>query len=151
MKTIQVTDEQIKVIEQALDFAYNSSLKVIETNRQILSDKIIENIIQEANKFIDVQEVFNVKETDISNAEKFVLETIEGCEPETHPNGDVVWRKDGKWLFEQDFENGYLFVSYKYIWSILGKKFGLNDDEILELLTKVLYNYMDNGKLKICL
>lgn len=73
MKTIQVTDEQIQTIKQALDFAYNSNLKAIETNRQILNENTIENIIQEANKFIDVQDVFNVKETNISTAEKFVL------------------------------------------------------------------------------
>ena len=88
-----------------------------------------------------------LKKNRMTPTEKFVLETIEGCEPETKPNGDVDWWKDGKFLFTQDFKNGYLFVSYKYIWSVLEKEFGLNYNQTQELINNVMCNYTNNGEI----
>jgi hypothetical protein len=87
--------------------------------------------------------------TDLTPAEKWVLERIEGAEPETLPNGNVEWRKDGCVLFIQYFKNGYLWVSSVYVRSVLRDRCGLNDNEIKELLTNILYDYTDNGKLKV--
>lgn len=86
---------------------------------------------------------------DISPAEKWLLGCIEGAKPKTCSNGDVNWNKDGKWLFQQDFINGRLWVSYPTILSALEGRFGLNNNEIQELIKNVLYNHTDNGKLKI--
>ena len=50
-----------------------------------------------------------------------------------------------------DFENSLLQVSYHYICSVLLNEYGLNDDNIEQLLTKLLHKYTNNGQLKISL
>ena len=90
-----------------------------------------------------------LKKNRLTPTERFVLETIEGCKPETLSNGDVDWcDKDGKLLFTQDFKNGWFDVNF-FIWFVLRDEFGLNDNEIIDLLTNLLYDYTDKGKLKI--
>ena len=88
-----------------------------------------------------------LKKNRLTPAEKWLLETIEGCEPEKQSNGDVYWYKDSNWLFQQDFKNGLLGASFCSIWSVLEEQFGLNDDEIKELINNVMYDYTNNGSL----
>jgi hypothetical protein len=91
-----------------------------------------------------------LKEQRMSPAEKFVLDTVKGVKAEqARPDGIVYWCKDGKLLVEQDFNGGHLWVSYKYIRSVLKEKYRLNDNEIIQLLTKLLYKYTNNGQLTI--
>ena len=91
-----------------------------------------------------------LKEQSLTPVEKFVLETIKGAKAkEPDSLGDVKWYKDSKWIFEQSFDGGYIWVSYNYIRSVLEKKYGLNDEETKQLLTKLLYKYTNNGQLKI--
>ena len=84
---------------------------------------------------------------DMSPAEKWVLEQIEGCKPETNEYGNVDWRKDGRFLFEQNFKNGVLWVNYSIIWKVLEEEFGLNYSETQELIKNVMYDYTNNGSL----
>lgn len=91
-----------------------------------------------------------LKKNRLTPAERFVLETIEGAKPTTYPNSDVDWwDKDGRYLFIQDFKKGFLWVSNNQIWRVLDKGFGLNENEIIELLSNILYDYTNKGKLKI--
>ena len=90
-----------------------------------------------------------LKKNRLTPTERFVLETIEGCKPETLSNGNVNWRKDGNYLCRQDFKKMALYISYQYIWSVLEKQFGLNYDETKDLLTNLLYDYTNKGQLKI--
>ena len=90
-----------------------------------------------------------LKKNRLSPAEKWVLETIDGVKPKTHPSGDVEWRKDSKELFIQYLKKGILWVNYINVRLVLKKEFGLNRDEIKDLLTNLLYDYTDNGKLKV--
>ena len=88
-----------------------------------------------------------LKKNRLTPAERWLLETIEGCEPEKQSNGDVDWYKDGYWLFQQDFKNGWLWVSYSIIWKVLEEEFGLNYSETQELIKNVMYDYTNNGSL----
>ena len=92
-----------------------------------------------------------LKEQRLTPAEKFVLETIKGVKPsDPSRNGSVRWyNKDDKWLFTQYFKKGYLWFSWNGIRFFLGKEYGLNDDEIQQLLTRLLHKYTNNGELKI--
>ena len=90
-----------------------------------------------------------LKKNRLTPAEKFVLETIDGVKPITNEDSNDWYDKNGKYLFTQYFKNGELYLSYSYIRSVLEKKFGLNNNEIKELLTNLLYDYTDNGNLKI--
>ena len=92
-----------------------------------------------------------LKEQRLTPAERFVLETIKGVKPkEPDRYGNVRWyEKDYEWLFTQYFKKGYLWVSGYYIWVVLEKEYGLNDEEIKQLLTKLLHKYTNNGQLKI--
>ncbi len=92
-----------------------------------------------------------LKEQRMSPAEKFVLRKFKGAKPiEPNEKGDVRWfNKDYGWLFTQDFEFGYLHSSWVDIVTPLRRYHGLNDEEIKQLLTKLLYKYTNNGQLKI--
>lgn len=91
-----------------------------------------------------------LKKNRLSPAEKWVLETIEGVKSEIDDDGNVWWYKDSKWLFTQYFKNELLDVSFCCIWGVLEKVFGLTYDEMFDLLTNLLYDYTDNGKLTVC-
>ena len=92
-----------------------------------------------------------LKEQRMSPAEKFVLDTIKGVKPsEPIVNGDVRWvNKDGRFLLKQSFNYGILWIGYEHIRYVLAKEYNLNNNEIIQLLTKLLYKYTNNGQLKI--
>jgi hypothetical protein len=78
------------------------------------------------------------------------LGTIKGAEPsKPDKDGNIAWYKDSEWLFTQCFKYGYLAThGYKFS-EILEEKYGLNDDETEELLTKLLHKYTNNEQLKV--
>ena len=89
-----------------------------------------------------------LKKNRMTPAEKWVLEQIECAEPKTIG----VWcNKNGRSLFTKDFQYGFLWVSYVNISSVLANEFGLNHNEIIELLANILYDYTNKGQLKIAL
>ena len=90
-----------------------------------------------------------LKKNRLTPAEKFVLETIDGVKPKKLPNGNVSWYKDDRCLFAHQFKYDCLSVSYLYIWKVVREEFGLKSDEVFDLLTNLLYDYTDKGKLKI--
>jgi len=91
-----------------------------------------------------------LKEQRLTPAEKFVLDKIKSVKAsEPYKNGDVIWYKDSEWLFEQDFKHGLLWVNNLFIYVTLENKYNLNDGEIIQLLTRLLHKYTNNGQLKI--
>ncbi len=89
-----------------------------------------------------------LKEQRMTPAEKFVLNTISGGEPDAPDEyGCVRWYKNGNWLFGQAFKSGFLWVSYKHIWSVLNKEYSLSFYEIQQLINNVMYKYTNNGQL----
>jgi hypothetical protein len=52
--------------------------------------------------------------------------------------GDEIYYVDSErkplFMYRQDSENGYVWVSYNRIWSVLRNDFGLNNTEIQELI-----------------
>jgi hypothetical protein len=92
-----------------------------------------------------------LKEQRLTPAEKFVLDTIKGAKARgTDEYGDVMWYKDSKWLFTQYFSVGVLYVNDVFFdISKRGCSYGLNDGEIIQLLTRLLHKYTNNGQLKI--
>ncbi len=91
-----------------------------------------------------------LKEQRLTPAEKFVLVKIKGAIP-SEPNtyGSVNWYKDGWWLFTQDFEDSCLYFSLTDINTPLRRYHGLSDDEMMQLLSRLLHKYTNNGQLKI--
>ena len=89
-----------------------------------------------------------LKQQRATPAEKFVLDTIKSAKASKPDEcGDVRWDKDGKGLFKQVFKFGYLWVSYKIIWLVLEKEYGLDYNEIQQLIRNVMYKYTNNGQL----
>lgn len=150
------TDYRLEVGEIVVigECSYCSTFRKFKTNEQLLKGQftitakyhIPDNEKLFAKVFLKQIE----KPKDLSPAEKWLLETIEDAESITQPNGDVVWWfKDGDWLFKQDFKKRYLWVSSPNIGLPLHMVFGLSIPEAEELLAKLLYDYTDNGNLKI--
>jgi hypothetical protein len=92
-----------------------------------------------------------LKQQRLTPAEKFVLNTIKGAKAgKPYKNGNVEWfDKDGKYLFEQMFSSGYLWVNEHNVLSVLGNDYDFTYYEKQELLTKLLYKYTNNGQLKV--
>jgi len=91
-----------------------------------------------------------LKQQRLTPAEKFVLETIKGAgQSKPDSNGNVAWYKDGKWLFTQRFNNGWLSISWVNVELFLTTEYGFSHLETSQLLTKLLYKYTNNGQLKI--
>jgi hypothetical protein len=90
-----------------------------------------------------------LKEQRLTPAEKFVLNKVKGAKvSEPYGNGDVIWYdKDGELLFQQDFKNTTLWVSYTDIWFFLVKQYCLNYDETQRVIYNVMYKYTNNGQL----
>ena len=117
-------------------------------------EKIIKELEEKKSELLKEVETIDkaiktLSKKDISPAEKWVLETIDGVKPTKLSSGNVDWCKDGEWLFNQDFTYGRIDVSFCSIWKVLRDEFGLSNNENQELLTNLLYDYTDNGKLKI--
>jgi hypothetical protein len=115
------------------------------TQEEILNERLtnIEKQLSELQEKVD-----GVNEGELTPAEKFLLDTIEGVKVEKSDKyGDVSWFKDGKFLFRQEFKHRKLLVDYDVIWSVLRTKYGVKDFNIRQLINKVMYAYTCNGKL----
>lgn len=51
---IELTKEEIRLVGNALNLAYNNLLSVISNNRKVLNDILFDNILNEAHKYDDV-------------------------------------------------------------------------------------------------
>ncbi len=91
-----------------------------------------------------------LKEQRLTPAEKYVVNKIKGAGPrKPDSNGDIAWYKDGKWLFTQSFNNGWLSISWFNVKLSLITDSGISHREIVSFLTRLLYKYTNNGQLKI--
>lgn len=59
MRTIKLTHEEIEMIKQSLQYVYDNSLKIIKENNKLLSEQARKEIITQANKVFDIQDVFD--------------------------------------------------------------------------------------------
>ncbi len=59
VRTIQLTHEEIETIKIALQYVYDRKLDVVKQNRRTLGEEITQKIIETANKYFDVQDVFD--------------------------------------------------------------------------------------------
>jgi len=70
--------------------------------------------------------------------EDFFNQMKEGCVEIVKGWYGIYFGKNGIKLFQQDLKNGWLYVSYLYIWSVYEKIYGFNKNEIQELIEKEL-------------
>lgn len=89
-----------------------------------------------------------LKQQRFSQATKFVSDTIKEVESGSLSDGCVYWFKDGITFFGQDFKNRVLSIRSRLIFD-LKDDYNLSYSEIEQLLSKVMYNYTDNGNLKV--
>ena len=59
MRTIQLTHEEIETIKIALQYVYDRKLDVVKQNRKTLGKETTQKIIETANRYFDVQNVFD--------------------------------------------------------------------------------------------
>ena len=59
MRTIQLTHEEIETIKIALQYVYDRKLDVVKQNMKTLGEETTQKIIETANKYFDVQDVFD--------------------------------------------------------------------------------------------
>ena len=75
-----------------------------------------------------------------AQAEFEFLEMWNGCEWKIHDDypKSIFMIKDKKCLFEQNHKNVVLYCSYSLVWSVFESRFGLNHNEIRELIAGLL-------------
>ena len=59
MRTIKLTQEEIENIKIALQFVYDCKLDIVKQNKKLLSEEAISKILESANEFFDIQDVFD--------------------------------------------------------------------------------------------
>ena len=63
--------------------------------------------------------------------------------------GDQYFYKDNKYYFQYNLNNDMLWCSSKYIWRVFKEEYGLNDQEIEDLLKDMLTKYFNMQSTKI--
>lgn len=58
MRIIKLTHEEIELIKLAAQFVYDSQMKIVNDNRKVLSKEAADKMIEQADKFFDIQDVF---------------------------------------------------------------------------------------------
>ena len=72
-----------------------------------------------------------------NSPEDFFLKMKEGCEKTILSNDNYYYVKNGKILFAVIDNKNWLAVSTKYIWSYFEKVYGLNKEEIQQLIMNI--------------
>ena len=92
-----------------------------------------------------------LKEQRVAPIKKIIIETIKDTKEST-PGifGEICWySKDNIWLFSQDFGNCKLWVGGIFGLVKSTHNYNVIDKEMIQLLTKLLYEYTNNGQLEI--
>jgi len=59
MRTIRITHEEVELIKTALQYVYDRKLDIVSQSRKILNKDATEKILEQANKYFDVQDIFD--------------------------------------------------------------------------------------------
>ena len=97
------------------------------------------NILNKKMKLKD--KIHNIKESRLSPAEKFlylIFWNLEEYYSDKYPNS-IFYKKDNDVLFEYNKKNGKIWCHYDKIWSVLKLNYGLNDQEIKDLIKGVVW------------
>ena len=92
-----------------------------------------------------------IKDISYTEQEEFIIDLIDSCEKEPYGDG-FSYKKDGKNYFYQDDGNKLFFYDWDNVNKVLETKFGLNYQEMRDLIEGVLdrhYNlrgYTTNGR-----
>lgn len=68
---------------------------------------------------------------------------------EINKEGNQEFYKNNKWYFIYDRKSDYLCCSYGRVWSIFEEKYGLNYNEIEDLLKDMLKKYFNMETTKV--
>jgi len=58
-RTIRISHEEIEIIKSSLQYVYDKKLDLIGNNRKVLNPEAINSILNSANAYFDVQDIFN--------------------------------------------------------------------------------------------
>lgn len=58
-RTIRISHEEIEIIKSSLQYVYEKKIELISNNRKVLNPEAINNILNSANTYFDVQDIFN--------------------------------------------------------------------------------------------
>lgn len=58
-RTIRISHEEIEIIKTSLQYVYDKKLYFIGNNRKVLNPEAINSILNSANAYFDVQDIFN--------------------------------------------------------------------------------------------
>ena len=58
-RTIRISHEEIEIIKTSLQYVYDKKLDLISNNRKVLNPEAINSILNSANAYFDVQDIFN--------------------------------------------------------------------------------------------
>lgn len=58
-RTIRISHEEIEIIKSSLQYVYDKKIELISNNRKVLNPEVINTILNSANTYFDVQDIFN--------------------------------------------------------------------------------------------
>ena len=105
-------------------------------------------VIKEASeKVSNLENLVKNGGTKYEEKEKLFLELVNGLEVR-YENGKINhYNKNGKWVIEEDYKNGYIWFSYSEFWVKIIPLFSDKYIEIFEFLKNMTSKYMKINKL----
>ena len=58
-RTIRISHEEIEIIKSSLLYVYTKKLEIVSNNRNVLNTQSINSILESANTYFEVQDIFN--------------------------------------------------------------------------------------------
>ena len=59
IRTIEITHDEIEIIKNALQYAYDKNLELVRNHKKILGEDASKKVLEIANKFFDAQDIFS--------------------------------------------------------------------------------------------
>ena len=87
---------------------------------------------------------------EIYSPESELIHMFESCEVKIdkikYPDS-VFYFKNDEFFFEHDLKSGYFYCSYSKVWSFFETKFGLNYDQISDLIKSTVEGHFKLGSI----
>jgi len=64
----------------------------------------------------------------------FLFEMFNKCEQRFTGEKEFTFYKGNKWIYQQDYKNGCLWVRYSLVWAVFEEKFNLNYRQIKDFI-----------------
>ena len=97
------------------------------------AQKELSQIKMELNKLLQTNKSISDAEIKAKEMSDFLFEMFNKCEQRftgDENTKEFTFYKGKEWIYQQDYKNGYLWISYSLVWKVFEDKYKLNYQQI---------------------